>query len=97
MRNPVAPGPQQSCPCIFLPLPRSSKPFLQLQAYTVQIFQIKGFYFNQVVSKHDKIILACTENKLKEYKSVRRMRQEYFAVYREYADVHKTEAISTIF
>ncbi len=25
------------------------------------------------------------------------MRQEYFAVYREYADLHKTEAISTNF
>ncbi len=47
--------------------------------------------------KYAKSILACTENKLKEYKSLKRMRQEYFAVYREYADLHKTEAISVNF
>jgi hypothetical protein len=37
------------------------------------------------------------ENKLKEYKRIRRIRQEYFAVYGEYANRHKTEDISANF
>jgi hypothetical protein len=41
--------------------------------------------------------LACMENTLKEYKSIWRIRQEYFAVYGEYANPHKSEPISTNF
>ncbi len=58
---------------------------------------LQWFYLNKVVSKYAKSILACTENKLKEYKRNRRIRQEYFAVNWEYADRHKTEDISANF
>ncbi len=49
------------------------------------------FNFNEVVSKNTKSILAYTENMLKEYKLIRKIRQEYFAKCREYIDQHKTE------
>ncbi len=39
-------------------------------------------------------ILACMENTLKEYKRIWRKRQEYFAVYGEYAERHQIEPIS---
>jgi hypothetical protein len=58
---------------------------------------LQWFYFNEVVSKYAKTILAYTEIKLKEYKRIRRIRQEYFAVYGEYADRHKTDDISENF
>jgi hypothetical protein len=51
---------------------------------------LQWFYLNKVMSKYAKSILAYTENKLKEYKRIWRIRQEYFAVYREYADRPKT-------
>jgi hypothetical protein len=44
-------------------------------------------YFNEVVSKYTKSILAYTENVLKEYKLIRKIRQEYFAVCREYTNL----------
>jgi hypothetical protein len=50
---------------------------------------LQWFYSDEVVSKYAKSILAYTENKLKEYKRIRRIRQEYFTVYGEYADRHK--------
>jgi hypothetical protein len=55
------------------------------------------FYLNEVVSKYAKSILAYTENKLKEYKRIRRIVRtpRVFCVYKEYADRHKTEDIST--
>ncbi len=37
------------------------------------------------------------ENKLKENKRIKRIRQGYFAAYGEYADRHKTEDISANF
>ncbi len=37
------------------------------------------------------------ENKIKEYNLIRRIRQEYFAVYGEYADRHNTEDMSANF
>ncbi len=42
-------------------------------------------------------ILACTENTLKAFKRLRRICQEYFAVYGEYADRHKIEPFSADF
>ncbi len=57
---------------------------------------LQWFYLNEVVFKYAKSILAYTENKLKEYKRIRSIRQEYFAMYRENADRHKTEDISAI-
>ncbi len=57
---------------------------------------LQWFYLDEVVSKDAKSILAYTENKLKR-KRIRRIRQEYFVVYREYADRHKTDDISTNF
>jgi hypothetical protein len=53
--------------------------------------------FKRGLSKYAKSILECTENTLKEYKRTRRICQEYFAVYREYADRHETESISVNF
>jgi len=41
-------------------------------------------------------ILACTENTPINNR-IRRIRQEYLAVYGEYADIHKTEPISANF
>jgi hypothetical protein len=43
------------------------------------------------------LVLACTENTLKEYKRKRRIRQQYFAVHRKYANRHKTESILSSF
>ena len=37
------------------------------------------------------------ENTLKEYKRILRIRQDYFAVYGEYANLHKSEPISANF
>jgi hypothetical protein len=37
------------------------------------------------------------ENTLKDYKRIWRIRQEYFAVYGEHADRHKTEPITANF
>jgi hypothetical protein len=51
----------------------------------------------KVVSEYAKSILACRENTLKEDKSIWRIRQEYFAVYGEYANRHKIELISANF
>jgi hypothetical protein len=47
--------------------------------------------------RYVKSILAFTENTLKEYKHLRRILQEYFAVHGEYADRHKIEPISANF
>jgi hypothetical protein len=54
-------------------------------------------YIYKVVSEYAKSILACMENTLKEYKRIWRIRQEYFAVYGEYADRHKIEPIPANF
>ncbi len=43
----------------------------------------------KVVSEYAKSILAGMESTLKEDKRIWRMRQEYFAVYGEYANRHK--------
>ncbi len=48
----------------------------------------------KVISEYAKSILACTENTLKAFKLLGRIRQEYFAVYGEYAERHKIEPIS---
>ncbi len=49
------------------------------------------FYLYEVVSEYAESVLPCSENKLKEYKRIRWIRQEYFAVHGEYAERHKTE------
>jgi hypothetical protein len=54
-------------------------------------------YLHKVVSEYTKSILAYTENTLKAFKSIRRIRQDCFAVYGEYADKNKTEPISANF
>ncbi len=46
--------------------------------------------------EYAKSLLACTEITLKEYKHLRRIRQEYFVVQGEYANRHKIEPISII-
>jgi hypothetical protein len=56
-------------------------------------FIVVGQYA-KIVSEYAKIILACTEYTLKACKRLRRIRQEYFDVYGEYADRHKTEPLS---
>jgi hypothetical protein len=66
----------------------------RLQAYTAIL---EWFYSYKVVSEYAKTILTCTENTLKAFKSIRRIRQKYFAVCWEYADRHKTELISANF
>ncbi len=58
---------------------------------------LQWFYLDEVVSRYVKSILAYTENKLKEFKRIRRIPQEYFAVYGEYADRHNTDDISANF
>ncbi len=55
------------------------------------------FYLYKFVSEYGKSILICKENTLKAYKRIRRIRQEYFAVYGDYADRHKSEPISANF
>jgi hypothetical protein len=55
---------------------------------------LQWFYLYQVFSEYAKSILACPENTLKAFKCIRKIRKEYFVVYREYADRHKTEPIS---
>jgi hypothetical protein len=51
----------------------------------------------KVVSEYAKSILACVENTCKEDNRIWRMRQEYFAVYGEYANRHEIELISANF
>ena len=58
---------------------------------------LEWFTIYEVVSEYVKSIFACTENTLEEYKRLRRIRQEYFVVYGEYADRHKIEPISSNF
>jgi hypothetical protein len=43
-------------------------------------------YIHKVVYEYAQSFLACMENTLKEYKCIWRIRQEYFAVYGEYAN-----------
>ncbi len=49
--------------------------------------------FSQEVVSGYQNILACSENTLKAYKRIKRIRQECFTVYGEYADRYKTEPI----
>jgi hypothetical protein len=65
-----------------------------LYAYTEITAILEWFYLYKVVSEYAESILTCTENTLKAFKRVRRIRQEYLAVYGDYADKHKTEPIS---
>ncbi len=58
---------------------------------------LERFYLYKVVSDYAKSILACTENSLKVFKRIRRIRQECFAVYGKYAGRHKTGPISVNF
>jgi hypothetical protein len=58
---------------------------------------LEWLYIYKVVSEYAKSILACMENTLKEYKRIWKIRQEFFAVYEEYADRHKIEPISANF
>ncbi len=48
---------------------------------------LEWFYSNA-----PKNIFTCTDNTHKAFKNIKRIRQEGFAVYGEYADRHKTEA-----
>ncbi len=41
---------------------------------------LEGFYLCKIVSQYAKSIFACMPNKLKEYKRIWRIRQEYFDV-----------------
>jgi hypothetical protein len=59
-------------------------------------FRVVSFIQSRL-RKYAKSILACTENTLKAFKRLRRIPQEYFAVYGEYADRHKIEPISANF
>jgi hypothetical protein len=68
-----------------------------LRLHTEITLILHWFNFNEFVSKYTKSILAYTENMLKEYKLIRKLRQEYFAVCREYIDQHTTEDISANF
>jgi hypothetical protein len=72
---------------------------ISLKTHTEIRAILQWFYLNEVVSKYAKSILAYTENKLKEYKRIRRKVRtpRVFVVYREYVDRHKTEDISTNF
>ncbi len=65
--------------------------------YTEITAILEWFYFYEVASEYARSILACTGNTLKAYHRVWRLRQEYFAVYDEYADGHKAEPISANF
>jgi hypothetical protein len=65
--------------------------------YTEITAILEWFYIQKVVSEYAKNILACMEITPKEYKRIWRIRQEYFAVYGEYANRHKREPISANF
>ncbi len=58
---------------------------------------LEWLYFYDVVSEYVKSILVCTENTLKAYKHIRGIRQEYFAVYGEYANRNKLSLSRRIF
>jgi hypothetical protein len=45
------------------------------------------FSMYEVLSQYARSISAYTENKLKEYERLRRMRRKYFAAHGEYADI----------
>ncbi len=61
--------------------------FLSVQGKTTIL---EWFTIHEVVSEYVKSIFACTENTLEEYKRLRRIRHEYFAVYGENADRDKS-------
>jgi hypothetical protein len=65
----------------------------RLKAYTEITAILELFYFYKVVSEYGKSILAYTENTLKAFKRIWRVRQDCFAYmdYGEYAERHKTE------
>jgi hypothetical protein len=46
--------------------------------------------YNQSRLEYAKSIIACTENTLKEYKRILRIRQDYIAVYGDYANLRKS-------
>ncbi len=56
-----------------------------------------GFIHTKSSPEYAQSILACTENTRRAFKRIRRIRQEYFAVYEEYADRHKTGLSRRIF
>jgi hypothetical protein len=51
----------------------------------------------EIVSEYANSILECMDNTHKEYKRNRRVRQEYFAVYGEYAYRHKISLSRRVF
>jgi hypothetical protein len=53
---------------------------------------LEWFTIYEVVSEYVKSL-----ERLEEYKRLRRIRQEYFALYEEYADRHKIKPISSNF
>jgi hypothetical protein len=48
---------------------------------TRRLRQFCSSFLFEVFSEYAETILACLENKLKQYKRSKRIRQEYFAVY----------------
>jgi hypothetical protein len=51
-------------------------------------------FLYEVILEYTKIILACMENMIREYKHIMRIRQEYLPVYGEYANRHNIDPIS---
>jgi hypothetical protein len=69
-----------------------------LYAYSEITGILERFFIQSCIRILQKnLILACTENTLKAFKRIKRIRKKYFAVYGEYADRHKTEPISANF
>ncbi len=58
---------------------------------------LEWFYLCELISKYIESILEGMKITHKEYKHTGGKRQEYFAVYREYAGRHKIELILAIF
>jgi hypothetical protein len=55
---------------------------------------LEWFSMYEVASEYAKSILACTENTLKEFKNLRIIRKEYFAVHGDHADRQKVNQFS---
>jgi hypothetical protein len=69
----------------------------RLKANTEITAILELFYLYKVVSEYGKSILAYTENTLKAFKRIWRVRQDCFAIYGEYAERHKLNLPRRIF
>jgi hypothetical protein len=81
----------ENTPKVFYPTRRIRQKYLiifgqgakSLSQYMEITVILEGYYLYKIISEYVKNILACTENKLKEYKRIWRIHKGYFAVHVE--------------